>query len=322
MGDDETPVVDFGAHLHPEATIPDEVRNRPLTEHLGALEYDADALSEFFDAGGIDRAVLSQPYFMGHGDAAATAAANDALREVFDANDRYYGLAAVPVAAGGDAAAAEFTRCLDAGYHGGGIETNSAGVELTSPELEPVLEVADETGAPLFVHPKLHDSLHPDVLDDDYLLNAIVGREAALLESICKVVHQDVFARYPDLNLVYHHLGGNLGATMGRIALQLDRGRWPGRQDHVKPFEEFRAELEAHVHVDTAGFFAYRTPFEAAVEELPVENVLLGTDTPYEPRTAAELSRFVDVVDETLPREDARKVLFENAMDLLVNVDR
>lgn len=322
MSNEGNEVVDFGAHLHPEATIPDAIRDRPLTRHLGTLEYDASALSDWFDAGGIDRAVLSQPFFMGHENASATAAANDALLDVLDAHSRYYGLAAVPVGAGGEAAAAELTRCLDAGYHGAGIETESHGVELTSREIEPVLEVANDTGAVLFVHPKLHDSLHSDVLDDKYLLNAIIGREAALLESICSVIHEDLFARYPDLKLVYHHLGGNLGSTMGRIALQLDPERWPGRQQYVKPIEEFRADLEDHIYVDTSGFFAYQTPLEAAVEELSAENVLLGTDTPYEPRTAEELSRFIDVVDETLTPEDARKVLFENAMDLLVNVDQ
>lgn len=314
-------VVDFGAHLHPEATIPDEMRDRPLTRHLGELEYDASALAEWFDAGGIDEAVLSQPYFTGHDDLAATAAANDALLAVLDARDRFYGLAAVPVGAGAEAAASELVRCLDAGYNGGAVETSTGDVDLTSPAMEPVLEVADDAGAPLFVHPKLHDSLHPDVLDDDYLLNAIVGREAALLESICTVVHDDLFASYPDLDLVYHHLGGNLGSTMGRIELQLDPGRWPGRQEHVRSYEAFRADLDEHVHVDTAGFFARRSPLEAAVEELPVGNVLLGTDAPYEPRTADELARFVDVVETVLPPADARRVLRDNALRLLVNVD-
>lgn len=321
MSDDASRVIDFGAHLHPEATIPDAVRHRPLTEHLGAVEYDAAALAAYFDGGGIDEAVLSQPFFTGHDDATATAAANDALLDVTTAYDRFYGLAAVPTGAGGEAAAAEFERCLAAGYNGGAVETESHGVDLTSEAVEPVLEVANDTGAPLFVHPKLHDSLGPGVLDDDYLLNAIVGREAALLESICTVVHDGLFDRYPDLNLVYHHFGGNLGATMGRIELQLDPGRWPGRQEHVRSFAAFRDALASNVYVDTAGFFAYQNPFEAAVKELSASNVVFGTDAPYEPRTDEELRRFVETVTETLPAEDADRVLSGNARELLANVD-
>lgn len=312
--------IDFGAHLHPEATIPDAHMNRPLTEHLGSIEYDAAVLSEWYDAAGITNAVLSQPYFLGHDDAAATAAANDALSEVLDEFNRFYGLAALPVGAGGDQAAREFERCIEHGYHGAGLQTRSGGNALTDPELEPIWEVADRTGAPVFVHPKLHDSLHPDVLDDDHLLNAIIGREAALLKSICTVIQDDLFASYPNLRLVYHHLGGNIGSMMGRIDLQLDPGRWPGRQEAVKEFDQFQSELEEHVYVDTAGFFAYRTPLQATIEAVPIENIVMGTDTPYEPRSAAELRRFVDVIDETLAPADARKVLRENALELLVNL--
>lgn len=316
-----TEVIDFGAHLYPETTVPGGIRDGPLTDAIGDLEYNVSALSGQFDAAGIDRAVLSQPFFMNHEDASTTAEANDALLDVLAAEDRYYGLASIPTGAGEQRAAAEFRRCLDAGYHGGAVETIPDGGGLASPEREPVLEIADETGAPLFVHPKLEDSLGPGVFDDTHLLNAIVGREAALLESVCRVVHGGVFDRYPDLNLVYHHLGGNLGSTMGRIELQLDPGRWPGAQDDVKPFREFRATLEEHVSVDTAGFFARRLPLEAAIEELSADNVVLGTDAPYEPRTAGELAEFVDVVEGALAPAEARNVLSENALELLVNVD-
>jgi len=315
-----TDAIDFGAHLYPEATVPDGIRGRPLTDAIGDIEYNVSALSEQFAAAGIDRAVLSQPSFMNHDDASATAAANDALLDVVETEKRYYGLASIPTGAGGQRAAAEFERCLDAGYHGGAVETTPDGGGLASRELESVLEVADDAGAPVFVHPKLDNSLGPDVLDDRYLLNAIVGREAALLDSVCRVVHEGVFDRYADLNLVYHHLGGNLGSTMGRVDLQLDPGRWPGEQEHVKPSGEFRETLTEHVSVDTAGFFARHLPLEAAVEELSADNVVLGTDAPYEPRTPEELAGFVDVVEETLAPAEARKVLSENAMELLVNV--
>lgn len=311
--------IDFGAHLHPEQTIPDAFADRPLTRHLGARETDANALAEWYDQAGVDCAVLSQPYFMGHGDPDATRAANDELLAIIDSQDRFYGLGAIPVGAGGSVAAAEFERCLTEGYHGGALETKSNGIALTDGDIEPVLEVADQTRAPLFVHPKLHESLHPDTLDDRFLLNAIIGREAALLESICTVIHDDLFASYPNLRFVYHHLGGNIGSSMGRIALQLDPGRWPGRQEHVKDFQQFRRELEEHIYVDTAGFFAYHTPLQATLEELPIENVVLGTDAPYEPRTAEELTRFVQVIEDKLSLADSKKLLWENAMNLLVN---
>jgi predicted TIM-barrel fold metal-dependent hydrolase len=310
--------VDFGAHIYPEAVFPDPIAGSPIDDLIATELRDPDRLRQLYGDGGIDGAVLSQPYYMGAADADATAAANDALLDVVESDEFFYGLAAVPVSAGGDAAAAEFERSLDAGYHGGAVETKTNGVELVDDDLDPVFEVADRTGAPLLVHPKLDESLHPDVFDDTYLLNATFGREAALSESICKVIHQGVLDRYPDLTLVFHHLGGNIASMMGRVHLQLDEGRWPG-QGSVKSYEEFKTQLESRMYVDTSGFFGYEAPLRATLEEFPVSNVLFGTDYPFEPRDAAELAACVDAV-ETVAGDAADRVLAGNAREILVNV--
>jgi len=226
---------------------------------------------------------------MGSGDVDAVRTANDALWDVFDGSAGRYGLAAIPTAAGGPPAAAEFERCLEAGYHGGAIETKTDGIEVTDPALEPVFKVAEQWEAPLLVHPKLDESLPPDVLDDRYLLNAIFGREAALTESICKVIHQGILDQHPDLDLVYHHLGGNLPVIFGRVHLQLEAGRWPG-QEAVKPFDTFRAQFRDRIYLDTSGFFGYEGPVRTALEASAASNVLFATDYPFEIRSAEELN--------------------------------
>lgn len=310
------PVIDFGAHFHPKA--PEKLVE--IRKSIGMITEEPDEYVEWFHEGGYDGAVLSQPYFMGHEDARATAEANDELMEIIDHYDEFYGLAGIPVGAGGEAAAEEFERSLDAGYNGGALPTKTDGVELIDSEIEPVLEVADSTGAPLLVHPKLHESLHPDVLDDKYLLNAVYGREVALSESITKVIHTGVLDRYPNLNLVYHHLGGNIPAMLGRTHLQLDPGRWPGRQEHVKDYEEYRAQMEDRIYLDTSGHLSYTGPIRSALEALPSSQILLGTDAPYEPRSPAELRKFTMTIRECASREDARRVLGQNTLDLLVNL--
>lgn len=313
-------IVDWGAHLYPREVFPEEFyADNPLVDRLGPVFWDPAAAAERFAASRIDAAVLSQPLYMGHEDAAETARANDALLEVVEEHDQFYGLAAVPVAAGGTAAAEELERALAAGYHGGALPARAGGVGLIDEALEPVLEVADDAGAPLFVHPELHDSLHPGAFDDTYLLNAIFGREASLATSVCEVIHAGVLDRYPDVSLVYHHFGGNVAAMMGRIKLQLEAGRWPDRQDDVKPFEEFRAQFEERIHVDTAGFFAHHAPVRDALEVLPPEGLLLGTDHPFEPRDADELDAYVAAIEERVPQRTARRILGGNALDLLVD---
>jgi predicted TIM-barrel fold metal-dependent hydrolase len=318
----EQHVIDFGAHIYPEAYLPgsDDNPDADLNEMLGPIHYDPNVLLEHMDTANIDQAVVSSPYYIGQDDAEMVAEVNDALLEMVEDEDRFYGLAAVPTAAGGEAAATELERALEAGYHGGAIETSSDGIELTDEAVEPILEVADSYGAPLLVHPKIDDSLHPEVLDDTYQLNAIFGREAALSQSLCTAIHTGLYDRYDDLNLVYHHLGGNIAGMLGRVHLRLDQGRWPG-QESVKSYTEFKKQLEERVYLDTSGFFGYHYPVQAAVSELPSTQIVFGTDVPYEARNGEELGEFANSIEDTTSTIDASRILGGNTLDLLINLD-
>ncbi|WP_324666104.1 amidohydrolase family protein [Haloarcula sediminis] len=309
--------IDFGAHIYPPDVFPEPLTGSPIQATIGDALDSIETLEQRYEAAGIDEVVLSQPYYMGIDDPESTRRANDALFELFDEREGLYGLAALPVSAGGAAAAEEFERALDRGYNGAAIETKTNGVELVDTELEPVFDVAEQYGAPILVHPKLDESLHPDVLSDKYLLNATFGREAALAESISKVIHQGILDRHPDLNLVYHHLGGNIASMIGRIHLQLEEGRWPG-QERTKDFEAFSQQLRERVYLDTSGFFGYETPVETALEVFPTSNLLFGTDYPFEPRSADELTSFRNTITEVASQE-MQKILHDNAEELLVN---
>lgn len=316
----DRPIVDFGAHYHPEN--PESFR--PYHDFINDADgspicSDVDPILERYNEAGIDHAVLSQPYYMGSDDAEATANGNDLLLDVVDSHEAFFGLAGIPTAAGGEVAAAEFERALDAGYNGGAVETTSHGIDLVDDELEPVLEVADRTGAPMLVHPKLHDSLGEDVLDDAWRLNAIFGREVALARSICKLIHEGIYDRYPDLKLVFHHMGGNLSSILDRVHLQLDKGRWPGL-DELKSYDEFEAQFAERVYLDSSGYFGERAPARRTLETLPAENFLFATDFPYETRAAETFQKFVDSYEDICSPPDAAKVLGRNALEILVNV--
>jgi len=310
--------IDFGAHLYPPGVMPDARGMGEMDEFLDGRLSDSQRVFDTYDGSGIDELVFSQPHYMGHGDTPTTARANDALLELIEPIDAH-GLAAVPVAAGGEAAAAEFERCLDRGYGGGAVETLTDGIALTDSQLDPVFEVAASRDAPVFVHPKLDKSLGPDVLGE-YRHNAVFGRETALAAAVSGVVHAGVFDRYPDLKLVFHHFGGNIASMMGRIDLQLQEGRWPG-ESQVTSFGEFKARLEDNVYVDTSGFFSHPAPLRTALEEFPAAQILLGTDFPFEARTTEELREFVETVRAVAPEDDAERILAGNARDILYGVD-
>lgn len=183
--------------------------------------------------------------------------------------------------------------------------------------VEPVLEICERYDAPQLVHPKPFESLVPGALDETYQLNSIFGREIALAESMSKVVHDGILDCYPDLKLVHHHLGGNKASMLGRIHLRPDDGRWP-RQEHVKPYSEFKRQLE-QLYVDTSGFFGYRSLIRNTLEEFPSSQVVFGTDAPYEPRNADKLSAFAEAIRDVTSVHDSRRVLTTNASELLVN---
>lgn len=316
MSRQETDVIDFGAHLYPEVPQSDDNPNKEMDRML--REWQPDLLFDRFSEAGIDGAVLSQPYYMGHNNTEETATANDALLEVVNQHDKLYGLAAIPVAAGADDAANEFERALEAGYHGGALETSSGGIGLADDELRPVFDVAERYDAPILVHPKLDNSIHPDAFDDRYALNSVFGREAALSASICTVIHKEILDEYTDLDLVFHHLGGNIGAMMGRIKHRLEDGRWPD-QANVKTFDDFKDQLEERVYIDSAGFLGYQDPVNTALRQFPDSQILFGTDSPFGARNVAELIRMRESIERAASKRDGDAILGGNALELLTN---
>ena len=320
-------IVDFASHLHP--SDPDNKDHEYIDEELGEPVYlDPEAHLRANHAAGVDGAVLSQPVFMGHPDLEATREANDAMLEVVESYDEYHGLAAIPTGAGVEAAAGEFERCLDAGFNGGGLETLSPdGLEVHHDEMAPILEIADRTGAPILVHPKLHGSLNSDVLDDSWLLNASLGRDAGLAASIVKVVHTGVFDRYPNLKLVFHHTGGNVASMMGRVQNMLVMFRpeeWAELKGEpldaqVKDFPAFERQLQERVYVDTAGHYGYHSVLRSALMQFPTSQLLFGTDFPFEVRSQADFADYISVIEREVGSEDAERILSGNVLDLLVN---
>lgn len=323
-------VVDFGAHFYSNRLPHRPAKFDAFDDLVGPAYSEPEPYAEVQAAAGITGAVLVAPLYVQRGAGPGTgvdevAEANDALLDVVRAHDHFVGgLAAIPFNASGEAAAAEFERCLDAGFDGGVIETiNDDGVELVDAAVEPILEVADRTGAPVMVHPRARSSMDPehDVLGDRYRGNSIFGREVTLMDSLCKVVHEGVLDRYPGLNLVYDHIGGNLASNFGRLEYQLDTDRWPGDHEHVKDWSEFRAQVEERIYLKLSGYFGYHAPVRAALEEFPSSSILFGTDFPMEVRDAEELRRCLRSVDDLTSQADARNVFSANARDLLVNLD-
>lgn len=324
--EDKPPVVDFAGHYYP--SIPDELvaKHDDIERFDGTLSCrDLDSYLARYREAGVDEAVLSQPYFMGargDRDLEAVAEANDALLDDLRTYDEFYGLASIPVAEGGELAADEFDRCLEAGFNGGALETSSDGVELIDDDLEPVFEVGDRTGAPILVHP--NSSFHedgtaaPSGREDHWLITSTLGTEFSIAESLIKVIHDGILDRYPNLNLVFHHNGGNIPSMLPRVEMWLNRTRRSGGE-HLKPFDEFVRQVEQQVYIDTAGYYGDPGPFENTFELFPASQVLFGTDFPYETLRRQTFRKIITTVERLNPSVEAEGILGGTAIDLLVN---
>lgn len=312
-------IVDFSTHLHPASlSLPASARDHVAfaNEYIGPRHRDPDAALAWYDEVGIDEAVVSQVYYMGEDDPSLFPEANDALLDVVEAHDRFYGLATLPLAAGGEPAAEEFERCLDEGYHGAILPTRAGDVELNDEAASHVFDVAESRDAPIFVHPELgYVDRHADVFDSDYMFDLTMGREFPLAESVCKVINDGVYERHPDLKLVYHHIGGGIANWLGVMELRLDEDRFPG-QEGVKSYDEFTDDLE-RVYFDTASYFGHHTPVRATLESVPSTQVVFGSDAPYHPRTAHDIADWVETIDDLTSGIDADRIFEGNARDLL-----
>ncbi len=311
-------IIDFGGHLYPGSIHSTAITGNPDATKVGPLLTEPTELLSYIEASPLDRMVLSQPFYMGSDDVATTEQANRSLLETVTRHDELYCLAAVPFNAGGEVAAAELERAIADGCNGGAVEVSPTSVGLTNRAYEPVLEVADQYGAPILVHPKLNDSIHSDVFDNPYRMNAIFGRELALMQSLSLIVQEDLLASYPNVRFVYHHFGGNIASMFGRIQLQFDTDRW-ATSTHLKEFDEFARIVRDQVYIDTSGFFGHETPLCAALKEFSRTNILFGSDYPYETRTADEMTALVESVQSVADESEQRNILGRNAQRILLH---
>lgn len=315
--DFDGPVIDFGGHLYT-----DQVPFRPdhFDRYADIIPFfsDTDEMIRRYRAAGITGSVLVAPAYAQASSAERAATANDVLLDIIEAHGHYLGgLAAIPMLEDGAAAAAEFERCLAAGFNGGVMETESeAGLDLTAEAFEPIYEVADRTGAPILVHPK-----KANLLADTYRNDDIFGHEVALCDSLCTVVHDGLLDRYPGLTFIYDHYGGNVSSQLGRIRYRLYPDRWPGEVGDMKRWSAFRAQLEERIYLKMSGFYGHHVPLRAALEAFPTDHILFGTDFPFEVRTVDELARSVEEVAAHASRTDCRRMFGGNLPSVLYDFD-
>ena len=180
---------------------------------------------------------------------------------------RFVGLAHAPVLEA--AGVREVERAVNQlGLKGVTISSQVNGLSLDAKEFMPFYDLIDQLGVPIFVHPALGPKGYD--LMKDYMLPVILTREFDLGVAVTRLIAGGVLDRYPELKLVFAHLGGGLAGYKERISRSSYRFKLP------KSFDDYFDLL----YFDMAGFEGSPIALRCGLEVIRPERLIFATDYP------------------------------------------
>ncbi|MGI4815139.1 MAG: amidohydrolase family protein [Janthinobacterium lividum] len=213
----------------------------------------------------------------------------------------YAALAAVPLQ-DVDAAIAELDFAMHTlGLAGVEIGSNINGVAIGDSRFEPFFAAAESLGAAIFVHPLRAAGkerlIGPPMLEQVLAFPGEIGLSAA------SMVTGGMMARHPRLRIAFSHGGGTLNTLLPRL------------EHAYRAFPALR-ELLTEVPADTVRRFFFDTlVYDASMlrrvlEVIGDEQVMLGTDYPFDIRETDPLGRLAELA---LPAATVARITHRNA---------
>jgi predicted TIM-barrel fold metal-dependent hydrolase len=299
--------IDVHAHFLPDAyRAAAEAAGHAQPDGFPALPvWDAVEHVAMLDRGGIDVALLSissPGVHFGDDDAARALAreVNEAgFRAVEQFSTRFGQLASLPLP-DIDGALAELGHAYDL-LHVDGVAllTNTNGVYLGDPELEPVFAELDRRHARVVLHPT-----SPACWDATSL-----GRPRPMLEfmfdttrAVVSLVLNGTVARYPHIAFVIPHAGATLPVIADRVAA------FSMVLTDVDPGADVMRDL-ARLHYDLAGFPIPRQ-LDALLAITTLEHLHYGSDYPFTPEAIVGIlaSQLDDAIAPATLAEHTRRL--------------
>jgi aminocarboxymuconate-semialdehyde decarboxylase len=240
---------------------------------------DLDLRLSIMDQQGVDMQVLSPAssyffYWMAPDESSDFAGwLNDRFAEARTKHPtRLVALGSVPMQ-DGEKAATELERAVaKLGLSGVEIASNINGRYFDDPGFNPFWEAAQALNALIFVHP---NQVVGAERMKDYNLANLIGNPTDTSLALAKLIFSGVLERFPRLKFLLAHAGGFIPYTWGR----LDRGfriQDSASAKIPKPPSEYIKLL----HFDTITHSSMA--LEYLVANFGAENVLLGSDYPYD----------------------------------------
>ncbi len=244
----------------------------PLLPEMG----DIDLRMSHMDEQGIDLAVISVnipgvDWFPVVDGPSIAREVNDELLALVAAHDaRLAALATLPMQAP-EAAAAELTRAMAAGFCGAMIYSNVAGKALDDARFRVVFDAAAELDAPLFIHPTF--PLTAGTVDA-YALIPALGFMFDTTTAAVRLVLDGLYERHPGFKLILSHAASLLPQLAGRIDYEAQRhenGRGAVSGDPSRQLQL----------IYTDSVCAWAPALRNTIELVGSERVMFGSDYPF-----------------------------------------
>jgi 6-methylsalicylate decarboxylase len=286
---------------------------------IAPLRWSQETSLAFMDDAGIDIAILSVSSPGVHtGDSAKARdlarRCNEFSAEVVQSRrDRLGAFACIPLPEI-DASLEELAYSLDVlALDGVVVFTNSNGVYLGDPALEPVFEELERRKAVAYVHPNPSPdpAAHSLGLPDN-LLDFPTDTNRA----VAQMHYTNRFARTPNVSYIFSHAGGSIPYLAARFAIVDEMGFVPGGDMRGTAADMFR-----HIYWDTA--LSASDPVLRMLREVAgIDQVLYGTDFPYLRRDLAVNSKQRILQSSEVNELERRAVLGGNALRLFPRLQR
>lgn len=222
--------------------------------------------------------------------------------------NRLKGLAALPTGVPIEAAK-ELERCMaKEGFVGAIINGHINGHYLDEPQFEPLLEMAETTGAVLYIHPALPPRNIIDTyykMEDPYAQKVISsggwGWHIETGVHILRLIASGTFDRHPQLKVIVGHLGEGLPFFMERL-YNATKGNLK------KPYPEY---LKENIYYSISGFHDPDL-LEYVLKKVGEDHILFSTDFPFN-SSEKEIEFFMNT---NLSKSTKEKIAYKNAEQL------
>jgi aminocarboxymuconate-semialdehyde decarboxylase len=252
--------------------------------------------------------------------------ANDALAKLVDVfPDRFPGFVATLPLSEPLAAQLEAERAIcKLGAVGVQIYTSVAGIPLDRPQLLEIFGCVADLDRPIWLHP-IRAMTSPDYPSEEvskFDLWWAFGWPHETSIAMGRLVFAGIFDRWPNLDVITHHVGGTIPLFAGRIGSGLSvlgTRNGPEQASAVAtelkepPLQAFR-----RFYADTASFGS-RATLECGREFFGISHLLFATDMPFDPEQGPGYIRDTILAINQMSLSDAeRSALFDGNIKRLL----